>query len=78
MSADVRNMTDILFVKNVPITVVQHGQETRYFNQSITLFVRHDIKAQLQQAEFGSGQTGHDRVSNLCQDAETDAETHRK
>ena len=33
MTADVRNMTDILFVKNVPITVVQHGQETRYMNR---------------------------------------------
>jgi len=29
-------------------------------NQSITLFVRLDIKAQLQQAEFGTGQTGHE------------------
>ena len=26
----VTNMTDILFVKNVPITVVQHGQDSRY------------------------------------------------
>ena len=28
--------------------------------QSITLFVRHDIKAQLQQAEFGTGQAEHE------------------
>jgi len=27
-------MTDILFVKNVPITIVQHGQETRYLFHS--------------------------------------------
>jgi len=29
-------------------------------SQSITLFVRHDIVAQLQQAEFGTGQTGNE------------------
>ena len=29
-------------------------------NQSITVFVPHDITAPLQQADFGTGQTGHE------------------
>jgi len=30
VTADATDMTDILFVKNVPITIVQHGQDSRY------------------------------------------------
>jgi len=37
-----------------------HHYYLRRFNQSITLFVRHDITTQSQQAEFGTGKTGHE------------------
>ena len=43
--------------------LAQNAMNCTYFNitnQSISLFVWHDITAQLQQAEFGTGQTGHE------------------